>query len=121
MIKFRAWWVEQKVMCDVDVIGFSEGTITVSNENTTYQHLGLNEVELMQSTGLEDVNGVEIYEGDIVSYVDDVYPAYSFIGEVKRQTYQFCIQGQYDIHGFDDYYDMTFEILGNIYENPERL
>ena len=61
-IKFRAWDKEDEVMCEVDVIGFSEGAVTISNENVKYYHLGINEVELMQSTGLKDKNGVVRYE-----------------------------------------------------------
>lgn len=80
-----------------------------------------------QFTGLLDKNGREIYEGDIVTnpfnknveivkydlFVDD--PDYS-LGKVLG----FCVNNMcglgYDIEG-----KMSFEIIGNIYENPELL
>ena len=128
---FRAWWVEQEVMCDVDVIGFSEGAITVSNEDTTYVHLGLNEVELMQSTRLKDINGVEIFEGDILKHIDFdsnqdtenvVYMKHgSLVFDVEVDEFVYDVP-VYRLHsetsgGYED----TLEIIGNIYESPELL
>ena len=131
--KFRAWWVEQEVMYDVDVIGFSEGAITVSNENTTYQHLGLNEVELMQSTDLKDKNGVEIYEGDIVKIKQqdpiDKYIPNNSNNEIVYKDSAFCVKETWKISDIQWpivaglYYKVSeeFEVIGNIYENPELL
>lgn len=87
--------------------------------------------ELMQYTGLKDKNGKEIYEGDIVE----------FIGTnniVKFGTYEDAEHcGHYgwyveDIQKKKEGYDIdsckytmgnldTYEIIGNIYENPELL
>ncbi len=66
------------------------------------------EFAFMQYTGLKDKNGKEIYEGDIVEHL---------IGgtlEVKWLN-----------HGwtpFMSWHDVEhYEIIGNIYENPELL
>lgn len=70
-------------------------------------------LDLMQYTGLKDKNGKEIYEGDIVKFVnltallDSPYPF-----EVEWDQ-----QGYWNIAG----YDFELEVLGNIYENPELL
>ena len=126
MIKFRAWWMEQKVMCDVDVIGFSEGAITVSNENTTYQHLGLNEVEPMQFTGLKDKNGVDVFEGDYLYWIS-FESQKEFKGEVVFSKGSFCVVVKLKGHDYKvPLYELSdsdnlIEVLGNIYENPELL
>nr|DAQ79358.1 MAG TPA: YopX protein [Caudoviricetes sp.] len=78
------------------------------------------EVELMQSTGLFDKNGKEIFEGDIVRFFDSLYTVFYDIEE-----------GSYRLKPHDDRWvvdymsnfssEESFEIIGNIYENKEQL
>lgn len=84
------------------------------------------DIEFMQSTGLKDKNGVEIFEGDIVQWGDTpdweekpirvavvkINPDIQFDSNVGIFQYgQFAYQ---DTERF-------LTILGNIYENPELL
>lgn len=76
----------------------------------------------MQCTGLKDKNGKLIYEGDILDYDHG-------IGEVVWNFYAFNIMGYYC--SYENYPTLAFnecpnpqipyEIIGNIYENPELL
>ena len=66
-LKFRAWDKTAKKMSKVTAIDFSTKPFRVfykayGNENYFNQ-----DAILMQSTGLKDKNGVEIFEGDIVN------------------------------------------------------
>lgn len=73
------------------------------------------DIKLMQYTGLKDKNGKEIYEGDILrNYGNDIedwvvsYEEGKFIG-----IFDNVCEDLYEIH--------DFEVIGNIYENPELI
>lgn len=94
-------------------------------KNDNKEHLdpysfSINEIELMQSTGLVDKNGKEIFEGDVV-----VGNCQQFV--VCFQDCQFVLK---KIHRYEEKeYDYSLccfekhniEIIGNIYENKELL
>ena len=78
----------------------------------------LNDVVLMQYSGLCDKNEKEIYEGDIVrdyrKYVDTMK---LWVCRFNNGSYNFWNRGQQ----MSDVDTTQFEILGNIYENPELI
>lgn len=122
--KFRAWWIQDEVMTHIYTLEFLQGGIRVSDGCWHEKFLG-DEVILMQSTGLKDKNGVEIFEGDVVNYDDGEF---SYIGSVKKDCYQFYINGiepvdSYDFIDVSNTFDGTtsLTILGNIYEDKELL
>ena len=121
-IKFRAWDKACKHMINPgDKKHFKlylNGSMSIEDCWATQ------DIILMQYTGLKDKNGKEIYEGDVVLFGDNVIHEGTH-GKVVWHTtafvYQF-IDGQYK----DKCTDMvdswrTYEIIGNIYENPELI
>lgn len=77
---------------------------------------------LMQSTGLEDKNGVEIYEQDIAKGILR-YGSKEFIGEVVWNGYNltYDLVNDHDNKGYALSSLYELEVIGNIYENPELL
>ena len=73
-----------------------------------------------QYIGLEDINGKEIYEGDIVE-VKDPYPTgvRMFTGVVMFGSGSFMIKSSVGEHY--RWLDYEVEVIGNVYENPELL
>lgn len=81
--------------------------------------------ELMQYTGIKDKNGVEIYEGDILKYKYLYDRRFKYLSLVKFMETEASF-GLKDIYGNEiPLYRITannyFEVVGNIYENPELL
>ena len=131
--KFRALHKPNKIMLDVIAINFLLREITADIETRKiYPELDywwketdipFSEIELMQSTGLFDKNGVEIFEGDIVeNTTQTVYIGHRF--EVVKNLNRACFQLMNN--GFSSNIplcsdDMCYEVIGNIYENEELL
>lgn len=126
-IKFRAW--RNGEMSRPFVLG--EGVCWPNGAVSTANRIG----HVMQYTGLKDKNGVEIYEGDIVSahyfYFDGNHDADGeFIGEIEFSSWgTFLItrplrKNKCEIMHFIDtshFEEPCIEVLGNKYENPELI
>lgn len=111
--KFRTWNSETK---EIEVFKtyeeISELFLALSADDGFYS--------IMQSTGLFDKNGKEIFEGDIVLVLDSPYTVF-YDNE----------RGSYRLKPHDDRWNVdymsnfshggNFEVVGNIYENKEQL
>lgn len=79
---------------------------------------------IMQYTGLKDKNGKEIYQGDIV-HGTTLFSLnnFDFIREVKFDQGMFGISDPYEANEYLNKlcHWVVFEVIGNIYENPELL
>lgn len=142
-IKFRAW---EK---PITKLGFGRmycpafptwnGDIEVWKNNSPQTETELlspmcgNEPILMQYTGLRDKNGKEIYEGDIVRFTNPIDEIDQQIGVCKFEQDECNFVLQYKGYHHDHYalhtvylisnvtYECSYEVIGNIYENPELL
>ena len=123
---FRAWDVLAEEMINEilmisfvrkEIIGkFSDGSTSVPLKFEDERNG--EDVILMQSTGLFDKNGKEIFEGDIVRFFDSLYTVFYNISEGSYQL------EPHDERWVVDYMsnfssEESFEIVGNIYENKE--
>ena len=126
-IKFRAWDKESKRMFQVQALQFYGANNTVDacwtngvdfDGESTLGEPELNNLHnlvLMQYTGMKDVKGVEIYEGDILQ--SEHYFRYQvvFKGDCWR-----C-EPVKNNHLKNRFIGSDLKVIGNIYENPEPL
>ena len=119
-IKFRVWDNDSKKIYNQD-----DFILTFDNVGEDIYLKGNNEIipfyryKLMQYTGLEDKNGQEIYEGDILDY--GTYGKFEVVwhrGSFKIRKLGFK-HGK--LHYLGDCYFDELMVTGNIYENPELL
>lgn len=120
--KFRAWWIQDEVMTHIDALEFLQGGIRVSDGCWHEKFLG-DEVILMQSTGLKDKNGVEIFEGDIIKTKTGILQSVEYIRASVTKDWSETVAAFKCRQGDEYFYfDLaTDEVIGNIYEDKELL
>ncbi|NSL96115.1 hypothetical protein HRJ40_11495 [Lactobacillus plantarum] len=148
MIKFRAWNGYRKLMADyVSAIqnGDTQGTpssvnVIVNGKNETWD-IKNDDVKLLQFTGLKDVNGKDIYVGDILRLSRDEPKTYIYDDKDNLKpkiimpktvtetapvtndagTFGVSVKGVFLTLREVDKGQQSIEIIGNVHENPELL
>lgn len=145
--RLRAWDKEFKEMVQVDALVFDEQIIKATYKNGNVVKEDLKNYVLIQSTGLKDKNGKEIFEGDILKF-NDTWSDYCYEGYVDGEitgVNYVEIEKETTCFGFgktripesslfnlvnDEHFtfkelitdtSFEFEIIGNIHTNPELL
>ena len=136
MSKFRAWISEADTMAnDLKGIDFENETVVLRNlyyedgfpVETEVFEIEIGNAILMQSTGLKDKNGKEIFEGDIITNGQNVmcmkrHNTLGFYVEEKGEV-EFIADSAVLEDFEEDAKEIadSLEIIGNIYENKDIL
>lgn len=125
-IKFRGWAIYEKrwIIGDlVDTDPNDGAAIQYYDEEDGWMVDNVNEESLGQFTGIKDVNGTEIYEGDIIEvtlqYNKETVSTYKAVVGMKEGAFGFGNK-----QGFAPFYGQiheNFKVVGNIFDNPEML
>ncbi|MBG8350011.1 hypothetical protein I5315_12985 [Enterococcus faecium] len=129
--RFRAWDKRKSVMREVAVLHFTKGgkvnSIEYWKTPSELKSYHVRNLVLMQSTGLKDKNGVEIFEGDVVAVENHPFQ------RKEDSSAGMEIEGDYVV-GWNQH-DLTWcagdlllarlkpyvRVIGNIYQNSELL
>lgn len=131
--RFRVWIKKQKAIVetsDIVSIDFEDEMVEIQNvyfvdglpDSRDLETYRFDEIKLMQSTGLKDKNGKEIFEGDIVDYKGRK-AVVKWHGSYASFIYRFVDELQERKSEWKPLYlaYYHFEVIGNIYENKELL
>ena len=122
-IYFRAWDKKLKELTNYSI---SDIFIEFYNKDTDSWEIDREgeRFTLCQYTGLKDKNNREIYEGDVIKAIS--FARWIGVVEYSDENQAFIFddldkkyRGKSTV--FMNQFDDGFEILGNIYENPELL
>lgn len=117
--RFRAWYTPFKGKTFGQEMKYGQAGRLI-----THAEMAPDKYVLMQSTGLKDKNGVEIFEGDVVitskgaiGYVAYLQQEAGFVVVLKKSDYRLGHRNT------GESYDVAtaHEVIGNIYENSELL
>lgn len=121
--KYRAWDSAKKEMFkDTFAITESGQVVVVEQESvaSSPDYVFVDHLVIMQSTGLADKNGKEIFEGDIVKMSKDVYSESTYYEVVRHYGGAYRLDSKQ--HGCELWLRHTdCEVVGNVYENRELL
>lgn len=121
--KFRAWDEKNKEMFkDTFAVTESGEVVTVEQDFITNapDYIFVDHLTIMQSTGLTDKNGKEIFEGDVVKMAKNVYSEPTYYEVVRHRGGAYRLESkQYGCELWLRHTDC--EIAGDIYENPELV
>lgn len=101
--------------------------VQTSEEEWELNQLRMEDVELMQYTGIKDKNSKEIYEGDILC-IEDTYHDYqdgiaiNALPDNRIEAVEFSDGGCWNV-SFESLGEVNehSEIIGNVYQHPELL
>lgn len=122
--KFRAWDKhEKKMFANNELIIWNSNVYANDSKKLTCNNLkgwSIDDEYLMQSTGLKDKNGKEIFEGDIVKMSKDVYSKPTYYEVVRHYGGAYRFESKQ--RGCELWLLHTdCEVVGNVYENKELL
>ena len=123
-IKFRAWDNILKKMLYTEEYWIKKTDWYAINRvrGCAITETDTNNGVLMQYTGLKDKNGKEIYEGDIVTSERFIHTGDSYynVGVIKYREDIASFVFDEEEGGWDSI-EVVYQVIGNIYENPELL
>lgn len=124
-------WIEGYYQKRYDLLGNEEHLIFHADSYNVWEYAEIDPETVCQFTGLCDKNGKKIWENDILmAHLDESYPddvtyetvEWGVAGWVAHETSSIDREyGSVDREYLDEFDLEHFEVVGNIFDNPELL
>ena len=123
-------------MCRVEIINFNQGAFLIGvekGEDQVYdkevviapangRFCDFDEIELMESIGVYDDHGVEIWEGDIVRWCINNQIRTAPVEYVDEQaSFWMMKDSETGMSVINDWMRGEYEVIGNIHQHPNLL
>lgn len=124
--RYRAWIkTEKRMFLSDDILNIDYENKEIVTQQVYFKNglpddrdiyfYDFDEIVLMQSTGLKDKNGKEIFEGDVVK-------CNGLLGTIESfKAMWICSFVKYNNYQKVGFFAQEIEVVGNIYENSELL
>ena len=119
-IKFRIWDMDRKVMLGSRYVIFYDGDF-YENYRDLEDGILIENIAVMQYTGLKDKDGAEIYEGDIIEFVPLETSINNRVVKFEKGVFKAELIRSGSSITLSNFQESEIKVIGNIYENPELL
>lgn len=118
--KMKAWLKKENKMVAIIGIDLNYQYIRYTDDGNLfkddYKIADFKDIELLQFTGTKDKAGQELYEADVILFNDGIDDIYGLISYDDEGTY--CVSYENITEHLSER-EGDFEIVGNIFENPQ--
>lgn len=122
--RYRAWSTDKKIMAEVRTLRFTDELV----ETDKFVERSIEGVKLMQSTGLLDKNGKEIFEGDILKVANNDSSWFEVVKYdhdkamfISKEVNLKCEVPETPLYDLFSPYLFKVEVIGNIWEDGDLI
>lgn len=120
---FRAKRIDNGEWIIGNLIDYKDGRSDIAETSGDWMIREVDPSTICQCTGIKDKNGNMVFENDIMSALDDIFPEDITYARVAWEYTGYCLREKesINIQPLEENDMKYFTVCGNIFDNPELL